>query len=49
MPKKSDKKPSPKMLGTGMARKAGGILSGRRRSIDDIIDASVRGPKKGKK
>jgi hypothetical protein len=34
---KGKKKPDPKMLGTGMARKAGEKLKGRKKAIDDKL------------
>ena len=41
-------KPTPPMVGSGMARKAAEEVVGRKRSIDDYVDGAVTGkPKKG--
>lgn len=40
------KKPSPKMLGTGMARKAGDAIKNRQSRIDAAIDKASGGRKK---
>lgn len=40
-------KPTPPMVGTGMARKAADAIVGRKRSLDDYVDGAVTGkPKK---
>lgn len=46
---KMNEGPSPKLLGTGMARGAAEALGGRGRSIDDIVSGAVSGKKKKSK
>ena len=44
--KKDKKKPSPKMLGTGQAAKAGKALKGRKAQIEAVVSGKKKKKKK---
>lgn len=43
---KSKLRSGEKLLGTGMAQRAAGLLSGRQRQIDDAVDAAAGAPRR---